>query len=251
MWGKAYTRGEIPVERHVDESWAGIQLDTLARVEPDEGRDLIVYQKQLKPRRAYQFGRRTQDIIFSTLALIALAPFMLILAILIVIDSPGAGPIFVQERIGKNGTPFRFFKFRSMVPQAEEKLGELLKDNEMDGPAFKIKEDPRITRIGKLIRKTGIDELPQLLNILRGDMSLVGPRPALPREVEQYDEFDRRRLSVKPGLTCYWQIQPHRNSLSFEEWMELDQKYIRERSFWVDWKIIFGTVKAVVTMQGE
>ena len=239
------------MERHVDESWAGIQLDTLARVEPDEGRDLIVCQKQLKPRRAYQFGRRTQDIIFSTLALIALAPFMLILAILIVIDSPGAGPIFVQERIGKNGTPFRFFKFRSMVPQAEEKLGELLKDNEMDGPAFKIKEDPRITRIGKFIRKTGIDELPQLLNILRGDMSLVGPRPALPREVEQYDEFDRRRLSVKPGLTCYWQIQPHRNSLSFEEWMELDQKYIRERSFWVDWKIIFGTVKAVVTMQGE
>ena len=138
-----------------------------------------------------------------------------------------------------------------MVPQAEEKLGEWLKDNEMDGPVFKIKEDPRITRIGKFIRKTGIDELPQLLNILKGNMSLVGPRPALPREVEQYDEFDRRRLSVKPGLTCYWQIQPHRNSLSFEEWMELDQKYIRERSFWVDWKIIFGTVKAVVTMQGE
>ena len=175
----------------------------------------------------------------------------LLLALIIVIDSPGAGPIFVQERIGKNGKSFRFFKFRSMVPQAEEKLGELLKDNEMDGPVFKIKEDPRITRIGKFIRKTGIDELPQLLNILKGNMSLVGPRPALPREVEQYDEFDRRRLSVKPGLTCYWQIQPHRNSLSFEEWMELDQKYIRERSFWVDWKIIFGTVKAVVTMQGE
>ncbi len=239
------------VERHVDESWPGIQLDTLARVEPNEGMGPSDCREPFETKRAYQFGRRAQDILFSALALLALAPFMLLLALIIVIDSPGAGPIFVQERIGKNGKSFRFFKFRSMVPQAEEKLGELLKDNEMDGPVFKIKEDPRITRIGKFIRKTGIDELPQLLNILKGNMSLVGPRPALPREVEQYDEFDRRRLSVKPGLTCYWQIQPHRNSLSFEEWMELDQKYIRERSFWVDWKIIFGTVKAVVTMQGE
>lgn len=239
------------VERHVDESWPGIQLDTLARVEPNEGMGPSDCREPFEIKRAYQFGRRAQDILFSALALLALAPFMLLLALIIVIDSPGAGPIFVQERIGKNGKSFRFFKFRSMVPQAEEKLGELLKDNEMDGPVFKIKEDPRITRIGKFIRKTGIDELPQLLNILKGNMSLVGPRPALPREVEQYDEFDRRRLSVKPGLTCYWQIQPHRNSLSFEEWMELDQKYIRERSFWVDWKIIFGTVKAVVTMQGE
>ena len=239
------------VERHVDESSPGIQLDTLARVEPNEGMGLSDCREPFETKRAYQFGRRAQDILFSALALLALAPFMLLLALIIVIDSPGAGPIFVQERIGKNGKSFRFFKFRSMVPQAEEKLGELLKDNEMDGPVFKIKEDPRITRIGKFIRKTGIDELPQLLNILKGNMSLVGPRPALPREVEQYDEFDRRRLSVKPGLTCYWQIQPHRNSLSFEEWMELDQKYIRERSFWVDWKIIFGTVKAVVTMQGE
>ena len=239
------------VERHVDESWPGIQLDTLARVEPNEGMGLSDCREPFETKRAYQFGRRAQDILFSALALLALAPFMLLLALIIVIDSPGAGPIFVQERIGKNGKSFRFFKFRSMVPQAEEKLGELLKDNEMDGPVLKIKEDPRITRIGKFIRKTGIDELPQLLNILKGNMSLVGPRPALPREVEQYDEFDRRRLSVKPGLTCYWQIQPHRNSLSFEEWMELDQKYIRERSFWVDWKIIFGTVKAVVTMQGE
>ena len=239
------------VERHVDESWPGIQLDTLARVEPNEGMGLSDCREPFETKRAYQFGRRAQDILFSALALLALAPFMLLLALIIVIDSPGAGPIFVQERIGKNGKSFRFFKFRSMVPQAEDQLGEVLKDNELDGPVFKIKEDPRITRIGKFIRKTGIDELPQLLNILKGNMSLVGPRPALPREVEQYDEFDRRRLSVKPGLTCYWQIQPHRNSLSFEEWMELDQKYIRERSFWVDWKIIFGTVKAVVTMQGE
>ncbi|MFQ9799039.1 MAG: sugar transferase [Clostridia bacterium] len=208
-------------------------------------------REPFETKRAYQFGRRAQDILFSALALLALAPFMLLLALIIVIDSPGAGPIFVQERIGKNGKSFRFFKFGPWYRRRRKSWGELLKDNEMDGPVFKIKEDPRITRIGKFIRKTGIDELPQLLNILKGNMSLVGPRPALPREVEQYDEFDRRRLSVKPGLTCYWQIQPHRNSLSFEEWMELDQKYIRERSFWVDWKIIFGTVKAVVTMQGN
>ena len=163
------------VERHVDESWPGIQLDTLARVEPNEGMGLSDCREPFETKRAYQFGRRAQDILFSALALLALAPFMLLLALIIVIDSPGAGPIFVQERIGKNGKSFRFFKFRSMVPQAEEKLGELLKDNEMDGPVFKIKEDPRITRIGKFIRKTGIDELPQLLNILKGNMSLVGP----------------------------------------------------------------------------
>ena len=208
-------------------------------------------EKTLRSHRRYWVLRRAQDIVFSLLALILLAPLALLISLAIVLDSPGDGAIFRQRRVGRDGKLFWLYKFRTMCPDAEEQLNELLSQNQMDGPVFKIKEDPRITRIGKFIRKTGIDELPQLLNILKGNMSLVGPRPALPREVEQYDEFDRRRLSVKPGLTCYWQIQPHRNSLSFEEWMELDQKYIRERSFWVDWKIIFGTVKAVVTMQGE
>ena len=138
-----------------------------------------------------------------------------------------------------------------MVPDAETRLKELLDKNEMDGPAFKMKQDPRITRVGKFIRKTSIDELPQLMNILKGDMSIVGPRPALPREVEKYDDYQRQRLLVQPGLTCYWQIQPRRNSLSFDEWIELDIKYIRERSFRTDWKIIFGTFCAVIGMNGE
>ena len=123
--------------------------------------------------------------------------------------------------------------------------------NEMDGPVFKIKNDPRITRVGRFIRKTSIDELPQLINILRGDMSIVGPRPPLPRETEQYDDYARQRLSITPGLTCYWQIQHMRNSLSFAQWVALDLKYIEERSFLTDWKIILSTFKAVLNMEGE
>jgi lipopolysaccharide/colanic/teichoic acid biosynthesis glycosyltransferase len=143
------------------------------------------------------------------------------------------------------------YKFRSMYVDAEERLQELLKENEMDGPAFKMKNDPRITRVGKFIRKTSLDELPQLWNILRGDMSIVGPRPALPREVEQYTELQKQRLIVTPGLTCYWQATPKRNEITFDEWMELDLRYIQERSFWVDWKIIFKTVGAVIHKEGE
>lgn len=138
-----------------------------------------------------------------------------------------------------------------MCVDAEAKLAELLKQNEMDGPAFKMKDDPRITKIGHFIRKTSIDELPQLINILKGEMSIVGPRPALPREVEQYNDWQRQRLYVTPGLTCYWQIQPNRNDISFEDWIKLDIKYMQERNFWVDWKIIFLTVKAVLCKQGE
>ena len=138
-----------------------------------------------------------------------------------------------------------------MCPNAEEKLAEILDQNEMEGPAFKIKDDPRITRVGKFIRKTSIDELPQLINVLLGQMSIVGPRPALPREVEQYDEYAKQRLLVTPGLTCIWQVQPHRNSLSFEEWLELDIQYIRQSSFKEDWKIILKTFGAVLGMNGE
>ena len=137
-----------------------------------------------------------------------------------------------------------------MIPNAESRLSELLAQNEMDGPVFKIKNDPRITRVGRILRKTSIDELPQLINILKGDMSTVGPRPALPREVEQYGDYERQRLYITPGLTCFWQIQPNRNDLSFSEWMELDIKYVRERSFITDWKIIFRTIGAVLGMNG-
>lgn len=205
----------------------------------------------LHKNRQYWFLRRTQDILLSGVALLVLWPVILIFAVAIWIESPGASPIFAQDRVGRDGKVFRFYKLRSMIPNAEAKLEKLLDKNEMEGPVFKIKEDPRITKIGRFIRKTSIDELPQLWNIIKGDMSIVGPRPPLPREVAQYDDYQMQRLYITPGLTCYWQIQPHRNDLSFDEWMELDIKYIQERSFLTDWKIIFGTVGAVLGMNGE
>ena len=204
----------------------------------------------LRTKRLYWMGRRAQDVFFSLLALIVLAIPMAIVALVIWIDSPGASPIFSQDRVGRDGKIFKFYKFRSMVPNAEAKLQEVLDQNEMDGPVFKMKNDPRITRVGRLIRRTSIDELPQLVNILKGDMSIVGPRPALPREVEQYTDYERQRLYVTPGLTCYWQIQPNRNELTFDQWMELDLKYIHDRNFWLDWKLIFQTIWAVLRMYG-
>lgn len=218
----------------------------------DSGRPATLNREEIqKGHKGYRFFKRLQDIVLSLLALIVLAPFMLIVAIIIVIDDPSAGPIFVQKRIGRDGKEFKFYKFRSMCAKAEEKLDTLLDKNEMDGPVFKIKDDPRITRVGKIIRKISIDELPQLWNILKGDMSIIGPRPCLPREYVQYGPYERQRSYVTPGLSCYWQIAPHRNSLSFNDWMDLDIKYIKERSFLVDWKIIFGTFKATISGQGE
>lgn len=207
-------------------------------------------KEQLHSKSRYWVLRRAQDIVFSSIALVVLSPVMLLVALAVYIDDPKGSPVFSQIRCGRNGKPFKFYKFRSMCVDAEAKLDQLLQQNEMDGPAFKIKDDPRITRVGKFIRKTSLDELPQLFNILKGDMSIVGPRPPLPREVEQYNEYQRQRLYVTPGLTCYWQIQPHRNDLTFDEWMELDIKYMKERSFLVDWKIIFQTVRVVLFGQG-
>ena len=218
---------------------------------PDSHRQLLDRETVLHNNKRYWMLRRFQDVVLSIAALAVLWPLMLLVAIIIVIDSPGASPIFKQTRLGRDGKPFTFYKFRSMCPNAEEKLTGLLPYNEMEGPAFKIKDDPRITRVGRFIRRSSIDELPQLWNVLRGEMSIVGPRPALPREVEQYDDFARQRLLITPGLTCYWQIQPHRNDLSFEEWVELDVKYINERSFRTDWKIILATFGAVFGMNGE
>ena len=205
----------------------------------------------LKKDCCYWRWRRIQDVVLSVLALSVLWLPMLLMALIIVIDSPGASPIFAQTRIGRDGKPFTLYKFRSMRPHAEKELAELLPYNEMDGPVFKIKNDPRITRVGRFIRRSSIDELPQLFNVLRGDMSIVGPRPGTPREVAQYDDYARQRLIVTPGLSCYWQIQPDRNKLSFEAWMELDVKYIQERSFLTDWKIIFAMLGAVLGMNGE
>ena len=194
--------------------------------------------------------KRSIDIVGSFVLIILTSPIMLFAAIGTRLSSPGP-VLFRQERVGRGKKTFKMLKFRSMIPNAEERLEELLDQNEMDGPVFKIKDDPRITRVGRFLRKTSIDELPQLLNILKGDMSIVGPRPALPREVEQYSDYEKQRLYVTPGLTCFWQIQPNRNDLSFAEWMDLDLKYVQERSFTTDWKIIFKTVGAVLGMNGE
>ena len=207
--------------------------------------EITIYEKPV-----YLAVKRCFDIVFSLLCIIVFTIPILFVMLLIVIDSPGASPIYTQYRVGKNGRVFKFYKLRSMVPGADQMLDSFLDQNEMEGPAFKISNDPRITRVGRVIRKTCIDELPQLWNILKGDMSFVGPRPPLPREVEQYNDFQRNRLSVVPGLTCYWQIQPNRNSLTFDKWLELDLKYIEERNVKTDLMIIFKTVGAVLNMEG-
>ena len=220
-------------------------------VETKQAKPLLDRETVLHQGSRYWFLRRFQDVVLSVLALLVLWPFMLIVALVIVLDSPGASPIFAQTRVGRDGKPFTFYKFRSMKPNAEEELEQLLQFNEMEGPTFKIKDDPRITRVGRFLRRSSIDELPQLWNVIRGDMSIVGPRPGLPREVEQYDDYARQRLLITPGLTCFWQIQPNRNDLSFDQWVELDVRYINQRSFKTDWKIIFATFGAVLGMNGE
>lgn len=187
----------------------------------------------------YLFLKRATDIVFSILGMIALSPLMLIIAIAIKLESKG--PVFFgQNRVGLNGKQFKMYKFRSMVVNAEDLLDKLHDKNEMSGPMFKMKDDPRITKIGRFIRKTSIDELPQLYNVLIGEMSLVGPRPNLPKEVIQFSEAQKQKLIVKPGITCYWQVMG-RNNIDFERWVELDVKYIRERNFWLDMKLILKT----------
>ena len=188
----------------------------------------------------YKFCKRGIDVIVAGVGLILLSPIITIVACAIKITSKG--PIFfLQKRVGKNGELFNMYKFRSMVVNAEELKEKLKHKNEMSGPMFKMKDDPRVTKVGKFIRKTSLDELPQLWNVLKGDMSLVGPRPSLPKEVEQFDSWMFKRLTVRPGLTCYWQVSG-RNNIDFEDWMKLDVKYVEERNLWIDIKLIFKTV---------
>lgn len=188
----------------------------------------------------YEVIKRLIDIVFSFIGVIVLSPLFIIIAIIIKFTSKG--PVFFsQKRVGKNGKEFDMYKFRSMVVNAEELKEKLAAKNEMSGPMFKMKDDPRVTKVGKFIRKTSIDELPQLWNVLKGDMSLVGPRPSLPKEVAQFEDWMNKRLEVKPGLTCYWQVSG-RNNIDFEDWMKLDVKYVEERNLWIDIKLIFKTV---------
>lgn len=202
-------------------------------------------------RRIYWMGKRLFDIVCSALMLLVLSPLLLLVGLAIYLDDPHGSCLYSQKRVGRRGQVFRMWKFRSMVVNADQLQAELMKRNEKDGPVFKIKDDPRITRVGRFIRKTSIDELPQLWNVLKGDMSFVGPRPALPREVSLYSPFQRQRLLVTPGLTCYWQVSAKRDTIGFDEWVAMDLRYIYERSWLVDLKLIFKTVQVVLTGQGE
>lgn len=203
-------------------------------------REYIDVEQDYERSSTYYIVKRTMDIIFSLIGIIISSPILLITAIIIKLDSEGP-IIFAQDRVGQNGKLFKMYKFRSMIDDAEKLLYKLKDKNEMSGPMFKMKYDPRITKVGRFIRRTSIDELPQLINILRGEMSLVGPRPNLPQEVEKFNEIQKQKLLVKPGLTCYWQVMG-RSNIGFEEWMRLDLKYIRERNTWIDIKLIFRTV---------
>jgi len=195
-----------------------------------------------------RFGKRTIDLIGALVALVVLSPVMLLVALIVKLGS--RGPVFYRSsRIGKNGRPFTFLKFRSMVDGADRARTQLTHLNEVDGPVFKISRDPRVTRIGRLLRITSVDEIPQFFNVLKGDMSLVGPRPPIPEEVEQYEPWQLRRLDVKPGITCLWQISG-RSTLSFREWMRLDLEYIKHRSFWLDLRILLRTIPAVLSREG-
>ena len=215
------------------------------------GKELEVVNMQLiniANQNRYEKIKRFFDICLSAAALVVLSPLLLVIAILIYLEDKGP-VIYSQTRIGKDGRAFKLYKFRSMCVDADEKLKDLQKLNERDGPVFKIRDDPRVTKVGKFIRKTCIDELPQLANIIKGDMSIVGPRPPLPNEVEQYNSYQKQRLLVVPGLTCYWQIQKGEET-TFDEWVELDLKYIKERSILLDFRLILLTFKVILSGKG-
>jgi len=214
---------------HVDPS-LGLRLSALRR---------FPYETTLK---------RVLDLVLAGLGLLATLPIWLAIVVAIRLDSPGKA-LFVQDRVGIHGRRFRFYKFRSMYVDAEHRVADLQSSNEVSGPVFKMRVDPRVTRVGNLLRRTSLDELPQLLNVLKGEMSLVGPRPPLPKEVEQYRPSDAVRLSVKPGLTCLWQISG-RSTIGFDEWMELDRDYIRRISLQLDLSILVRTVWAVLSCRG-
>jgi exopolysaccharide biosynthesis polyprenyl glycosylphosphotransferase len=194
------------------------------------------------------FIRRGIDFVVALSLLLLISPLLLLISAAIKLSGPGP-VLFRQQRCGLHGRPFTFLKFRSMRVDAEELKPALAAFNEMDGPAFKMTNDPRVTPVGRLLRRTSLDELPQLWNILRGDMSFVGPRPAVIEEVRQYEPWQRRRLSMPPGLTCLWQVSG-RSHLTFEEWMRLDLEYIDNWSLWLDLKIALRTIPAVLFGRG-
>lgn len=222
--------------------------ERIKRLKEEIGNEPIV---GIEDRVAFRFVKRSFDIVFSAAVLVCFSWLFALIAILIKIDDPKGPVFFKQTRVGKNGETFQMLKFRSMCVDAEAKLAELKELNEKTGPVFKIADDPRITRVGKWLRKLSLDELPQFVNVLFSDMSVVGPRPALPNEVATYNDYQRQRLLVKPGLTCYWQTRRNRDSITFDEWVDLDLLYIKKCGPWTDFKLIIQTVGVVLTAQGS
>lgn len=228
----------------------GAHTGVRRRPEPARSHRLVSrpeYPLPVTPVR-YAVAKRAMDIVISLAAILILSPLLIIIALLVKFTSPGP-VIFRQKRSGLGGKEFTCLKFRSMCQDAEQKRAEIAHLNEASGPVFKIRADPRITPVGRVIRKLSLDELPQLFNVLRGDMSIVGPRPPLPSEVAEYSQRAQRRLSVKPGITCIWQISG-RSDVSFDRWVELDIQYIETMSFWNDLSIFFRTFPAVLTARG-
>lgn len=230
---------------------ASNDIQALLECYADDERMALLHNAYTPSRRSYWVGKRVFDVAFSSTALVVLSPLMLLICAGIWLDDPKGSPIFKQERVGRHKSLFTMYKFRTMYVDAEQRRAELEKFNEKDGPVFKIANDPRVTRFGRFLRKTSLDELPQLINVLKGEMTVVGPRPPLPKEVEQYSRYTEMRLSVTPGLTCIWQMQPNRDNIGFDQWVDMDIAYIGTRSPWQDFKILCKTVGAVFGKSGS
>ena len=222
-----------------------------------EDAETLEAAKRLREGRlGYRAFKRAFDVAFSACVLVCLSWLFIVIAVAVKLDDP-AGPVFFRQkrvgRLGRDGEPstFDMYKFRSMVPDAESRLAELKAMNEKTGPVFKMRDDPRVTRVGRVLRKTSLDELPQFINVLKGDISVVGPRPALPKEVATYDAHQALRLLVKPGITCFWQTRRNRDSITFDEWVDLDLLYVRKCGVATDAKLIVQTVGCVLTAQGS
>ena len=238
---------ELGVEFSMDANFLGLRV-AKAELNDIEGWSVLSFTSTPSSAEALLL-KRLMDVAFAGIGLLLLSPFLALTALLIKLEDPKGGIFFGQERSGLYGQSFKMWKFRSMVSNAEELREQLEASNEMDGPVFKIKNDPRITRIGRFIRKTSIDELPQLWNVLSGDMSLVGPRPPIPAEVEKYKRWQMRRLSMRPGITCIWQVSG-RNNIDFDTWMKLDLQYIDNWTLFLDIKLLLKTLPVVLLRRG-
>ena len=223
-----------------------MQIQELWRPIEDSQSEIVVHPNR---KRSYLVIKRLLDIAISSVALILLFPVFLVTALAIKIEDPKGKVIYSQLRSGKDEVPFWLYKFRSMYSNADEVKALLMDQNEMDGPVFKIRNDPRVTKVGRIIRKLSIDELPQFYCVLKGYLSLVGPRPLPAEEAKACNSFQKQRELVKPGITCTWQISG-RNTISFERWMEMDIEYIAKQSLWIDFAILAKTVPAVFSSKG-